>query len=179
MFDHDQAYRRVKRSRRFRCLIPIISPGAAVVVDGKQHHVPAGRMVYFEPWRLLFWEAGAVPGYCLPARTVTAIVAKVLCLPPGHYIDDFIAALLADDSTAAADLWEFLVEVLRFQLQPAKFNHGTALLYLGMELRFSRYGILFVISENRRKKYLDLLQRYLDRDELLRPQASQLAGRLN
>ena len=98
---------------------------------------------------------------------------------PGHYIDDFIAALLADDSTAAADLWEFLVEVLRFKLQPAKFNHGTALLYLGMELRFSHDGILFVISENRRRKYVALLQRYLDRDELLRPQAAQLAGRLN
>ena len=115
----------------------------------------------------------------MPARTVTAIVAKVLRLPPGHCIDDFIAALLADDSTAAADLWEFLVEVLRFRLQTAKFNHGTALLYLGMELRFLNDGILFVISENRRKKYVALLQRYLDRDELLRPQASQLAGRLN
>ena len=35
VFHHDQAYRRVKRSRRFRCFIPIISPGAAVVVDGE------------------------------------------------------------------------------------------------------------------------------------------------
>ena len=48
-----------------------------------------------------------------------------------------------------------------------------------MEPRFSRDGILFDVSKNRRKKYVDLLQRYLDRDELLRPQASQLAGRLN
>ena len=48
-----------------------------------------------------------------------------------------------------------------------------------MELRFSRDGSLFVISENRRKKYVELLQRYLDRGKLLRPQASQLAGRLN
>ena len=68
---------------------------------------------------------------------------------------------------------------IRFQLQPAKFSHGTALLYLGMELQFSRDGIPFVISENRRKKYVALLQRYLDRDELLWPQASQLARRLN
>ena len=136
-------------------------------------------MVYFEPWRLLFGEAGAVPGYCLAARTVTAIVAKVLRLPPGHYINDFIAALLAEDSTAADNLWEFLVEVLRFQLQPAKFNHGTALLYLRMEFQFSLDGILFVISENRQKKYVALLRRYLDRGVLLRPQASQLAGRLN
>ena len=124
-------------------------------------------MVYFEPWRLLFGEAGAVPGYCLPARTVTAIVAKVLRLPPVHYIDNFIAAL-AEDSTAVDDLWEFLVDVLCFQLQPAKFNHGTSLLYLGMELRFSLDGILFVISENRRKKYVELLKRYLDRGILLR-----------
>ena len=179
VFDHDRAYRRVKRSCRFCCLVPIVSPGGSVIVDGGQHHLPAGHMAYCEAWRLLFGEVGAVPGYCLPARTVTAIVAKVLRLPPGHYIDDFIAALLADDSTAAADLWEFLVEVLRFRLQPAKFNHGTALLYLGMELWFSRDGILFVISENRRKKYVDLLQRYLGREILLRPQASQLAGPLN
>ena len=117
----------MKRSRRFRCLIPIISPGAAVVVDGEQHHVPADQMVYFEPLRLLFWEAGAVPGYCLPARTVTAIVAKVVHLPPGHYTDDFIAALLADDSTAATDLWEFLVDMLRFQLQPVQPWHGPTL----------------------------------------------------
>ena len=62
VFDHDEAYCRVKRLHRFRCLVPIISPGAAVVVDGELHRVPAGRMVYFEPWRLLFGEAGAVPG---------------------------------------------------------------------------------------------------------------------
>ena len=60
------------------------------------------------------WGDGCCACYCLPARTVTAIVAKVLHLPPGHYIDDFIAALLADDSTAASDLWEFLVGVLCF-----------------------------------------------------------------
>ena len=116
VFDHDQAYCRVKRSHRFRCLVPIVFPGGSAVVGGEEHHVPAGRMVYFEPWRLLFGEAGAVPGYCLPARTVTAIVAKVLRLPPSHYIDDFIAALLAEDCTAVDDLWEFLVDVLRFQL---------------------------------------------------------------
>ena len=168
VFDHDRAYRRVKRLRRFCCLVPIVSPGGSVVVDGEQHHVLAGRVVSFEPWRLLFGEAGAVPGYCLLPRTVTVIVAKVLCLPPGHYIDDFIAALLAEDSTTVDDLWEFLIDVLRFQLQRAKFKHATSLLYLGMELRFSCDGILFVISENR-QKYVELLQRYLDRGILLRP----------
>ena len=73
-------------------------------------------MVYFKPWHLLFGEAGAVPGYCLPARTATAIVPKVLRLPPGNYIDDFIAAPLPEDSTTVNDLWEFLVDMLRFQL---------------------------------------------------------------
>ena len=48
-----------------------------------------------------------------------------------------------------------------------------------MELRFSADGIHFVISENQRRKYVELLKRYLERGELLRPQASQLAGRLN
>ena len=179
VFDHDQAYRRVKRSRRFRCLVCIVSPGGSVVVDGEQHQVPASRIVYFEPWRLLFGEAGAVPGYGLPAGTITAIVTKVLRLLRGNDIDDFIAALLAEVSTAVDDLWEFLVDVPCFRLQRANFKQGTSLLYLGTELRLSRDGILFVIRENRRKKYVELLQRYLKRGVLLQPRASKLAGRLN
>ena len=79
---------------------------------GEEHHVPAGHVVYFKAWRLSFGEGGTLAGYCLPARTVAAIVAKVLPLPPGHYIDDFIAALLAADNTAVAHLWEFLVDIL-------------------------------------------------------------------
>ena len=48
-----------------------------------------------------------------------------------------------------------------------------------METKFSADGILFMISENRRRKYVEILQRYIDRNQPLRPQASQLAGRLN
>ena len=107
------------------------------------------------------------------------MVAKVLRLPPGHYIDDFIVALLAEDVTAVEDLWEFLVDVIHFCLQRQKFRSGSALLYLGMELGFSHEGIRFAISENRRQKYLEILRRYLARNQLLRPQAAQLAGRLN
>ena len=77
------------------------------------------------------------------ARTVAAVIAKVLYLPPGHYIDDFIAALLAGDATAVDDLWEFLVDVLCLKLQRSKFKFGTSLLYLGMELRFLHDGILY------------------------------------
>ena len=145
----------------------------------EQRHVPAGHVVYPEAWRLLFGEAGAVPGYCLPARTVAAVIAKVLLLPLGHYIDDFMAALLAENTTAIGDLWEFSVDILKFVLQRKKFNFGDRLLYLWMEIRFSHDGILFVISENRCKKYVEILRRYLDRNQLLRPGASQLARRLN
>ena len=86
VFNHDQAYRRVKWSRRFRCLVPVLSPGGpvtvAITVAGEQHHVPACHVVYLEAWRLLFGEGGAVAGYCLPACTGAAIIAKVLRLPP-------------------------------------------------------------------------------------------------
>ena len=69
-------------------MVLVLSPGVAVTVTGEQHNVPAGHVVYLEARRLLFAEGGAQAGYCLPARTVAAIL--------GHYIDDFIAALLAD-----------------------------------------------------------------------------------
>ena len=147
-------------------------------MDDEQHHVRAGNLVSLEAWRLSFGEGGTVAGYCLPARTVAAIIVKVLLFPPGHYIDDFIATLPADDDTAADDLWEFLVDILKLVLQRKKFHFGRCLLYLGMEIRFSADGIHFV-SENRRRKYVELLEKYFARDELLRPQASQLAGRLN
>ena len=142
------------------------------MVAGKEKHVPAGHVVYFEAWRLLFGEGGAVPGYCPSARTVATIVAKVLRLPSGHLIDDFITALLAADTTAVNDLWEFLVDVLQFAVQRKKFAYGTSLLYVGMEVRFSDGGIHFVISENRRRKYVELLERYLKRGVLLRPRSS-------
>ena len=105
VFDHDQAYRRVKRSDRFRCIVPVVSPGGSVIVRGDQVHVPSSRIVYHMVWRLLFGEAGAVAGYCVAARTVAAVIAKVLRLPPGHYIDNFIAVLMEEDHTAVDDLW--------------------------------------------------------------------------
>ena len=157
VFDHDQAYHRVKRSRCFWCLVPVLSPGGVVRVAGEQHHVPSGCVVSLEAWHLLFGEGGAVAGYCLPARTVAAIIAKVLRLPPGHYIDNFIAALLAADDTAVTDLGEFLVDILKFVLQRKKLHSGRCLLCLSMEIRFSDDGNQFVITENRRRKYVELL----------------------
>ena len=62
VFDHDQAYRRVKRQRAFRALVPVVSPGGTVPVAGSQVFVPEGDVVYLEMWRLLFGEAGWVPG---------------------------------------------------------------------------------------------------------------------
>ena len=43
-FDHDQAYRQVWRTRRFRCLVPVVAPpgGGYVDVDGVSVFVAAG-----------------------------------------------------------------------------------------------------------------------------------------
>ena len=93
----------------------------------------------------------------------------MLRLPPDHYINDFIAALLAEDVTAMADLRAFLVNILGFALQRKKFHFGPSQLYLGMEVCFSTDGIHFVSSENRWRKYVELLEKYLKRGELFRP----------
>ena len=76
------------------------------------------------------------------------------------------------------DLSEFVVDVLRFQLQRKKFSSGTSLLCLGMEVWFSCDGIRFAISEALPEIRRDPPE--VPRlNQLLHPQASQLAGRLN
>ena len=39
--------------------------------------------------RLLFGEAGSVPAYGAISKLVIAVIAKVLALPTGVYMDDF------------------------------------------------------------------------------------------
>ena len=98
-FDHDQAYRRVRRQCPFRCLVPVISPGGLIRSAGGDTFVPAGGVVYLEFSRLLFGEAGAVAGYCCPARVVAVALARVLLVPANHYMDDFSAWFWAEDSS--------------------------------------------------------------------------------
>ena len=42
--DPNQAYRRVRRSERFRCLIPVLPPWGSVTVDARALHMPPGRV---------------------------------------------------------------------------------------------------------------------------------------
>lgn len=95
IFDHDQAYRRVRRTRyasryadRFRCLVAVMSLVAKLDATGT--FVPSGTVVYLEMARLLFGEATAVGAYYLIARTIAVACCKVLSLPTDHYFDDFI-----------------------------------------------------------------------------------------
>ena len=42
VFDHDEAYQRVRRANNFRCWIPVLSPGAHVGVGSDKQMGPAG-----------------------------------------------------------------------------------------------------------------------------------------
>ena len=74
VFDHDEAYRRVKRQCAFRALVPVVSLGDVVPMAGSEVFVPEGQIVYLEMWRLLFGEAGSVPGYCCVARVIVVVL---------------------------------------------------------------------------------------------------------
>ena len=178
VFDHDKAYRRVRRARRFRCIVPVISPGGVIVQDGVETFVEAGRIIFLEMFRLLFGEAAAVAAYCLVARTIALLCCKVLDIPVGHYIDNFGAVYALLDRTAADDLREFVVEVLRVHLQDDKFKTGSCLVYLGVEVRLTCTEITFCLTENRRAKYLAVLQRFLESGVLHPRDAREWGGRL-
>ena len=117
VFDHDQAYRRVKRSCHFRCLVPFASPGGSSLWTGSS-----------TTSRPATWSTSS-PGVCCSARQVLCLATacrhapspqslpRSSASPPGHHIDYFIAALLAEDTTAVDDLWEFPVDVLCFRLR--------------------------------------------------------------
>ena len=98
----------------------MISPGGTIHTAGGDTFVPAGTLVYLEFGRLLFGEAGAVTGYCCPARVVAVVLARVLGVPADHYVDDFNAFFWAVDATCPADVRAFLVDVMRFHLHPDK-----------------------------------------------------------
>ena len=44
VFNHDQAYRRVRQSRRLHCLVPVILPGGWDPLVGGQAYVLAGEV---------------------------------------------------------------------------------------------------------------------------------------
>ena len=178
-FDHDQTYRRVRRQCPFRCLVPVISPGGPIRSAGGDTFVPAGGVVYLEFSRLLFGEAGAVAGYCCPARVVAVALARVLLVPADHYVDDFSAWYWAEDSSCPGDVRSFPVDVLRFHLHPDKgWQLGDRILHLGMQVELAEDGLWFGLSANRRRKYLAYFDHYLQINRLSNTQAAELGGRL-
>ena len=68
------------------------------------------------------------------------------------------------------------MEILKFHLQCANCRHSNLLIFLGMELRFSRDGVHFCLHQNCRAKYLSLLEGYLGVNCL---EAEELVGRLS
>ena len=179
VFDHDQAYRRVKRQRAFRALVPVVSPGGTVPVAGAEVFVPSGDLVYLEMGRLLFGEAGSVPGYCCVARVIVVVLCKVLALANGAYMDDYGAVYWTVDERLPGDVWSFLRDVLGFHLHEEKWHTGLQLIYLGMQVTFSRAGLDLCLSANRRAKYIAYIEWYLDHDSMSVVEAAELAGRLS
>ena len=156
IWDRDQAYRQVKRSLQFLCPVPVLSPGDWLGGEW----VEEGRVVYLEMFRLLFGEAGSVPAYCLVARTIAVICCKVLGMPCDHFYDDNVAPYRLDDQLAVHDLRELVKEVLRVHFKEAKFAHGPAVVYLGVETSLVVFTIWFRLHQNRRQKYRWLLSRF-------------------
>ena len=157
IWDHDQAYRRVKRSMQFRCLVPVLSPGEWLGGEW----VEGGRLVYLEMHQLLFGQAGSMPAYCLVARTTAVICCKVLGMPCDHFMDDNVAPYRLDDLQAVHDLKELVKDVPRVHFKGSKFAHGPIVVYLGVETSLVGFAIQFQLHQNRRQKYRWLLSRFL------------------
>ena len=85
----------------FRALVAGGGTGDATIMLAQQlaDAGGAGTVVYLEFSRLLFGEAGAVAGYCCPARTVAVAITRVLLVPADHYVDDFSAWFWAEDAS--------------------------------------------------------------------------------
>ena len=90
--------RRIERHRAFRALVPLVSPGDTITINGEDFFVDEGKVVHLDMCRLLFGEGGAVAGYCCLSRAVVIIICKVLALANGAYIDDFGAVYWAEDT---------------------------------------------------------------------------------
>ena len=168
----------MRRPRTFHCLIPVLLPGGWACLVTEQAYVPAGEVVYLEMHRLLFGEAGDVVAYCCVARTAAVVIAKVLGLPAGHYIDDFWLI----DRSLPDDLGKFVKEILGFELHNDKFAHGMQLLFLSMQLLLSPEGVSFCRSDYWRQKYVELLQQYLTDGRqgcFPQAQAAKIVGRLS
>ena len=127
-------------------------------VAGSEVFVPAGNLVYLEMWCLLFGEAGSVPGYCCVARVNVVVLCKVLALANVAYMDDYGAVYWTVDERLAPDVWCFLRDVVGFHLQEEKWHTGLRLIYLGMQVTFSRAGLELCLSANRRAKYIAYLE---------------------
>ena len=179
VFNHDQAYRRVRRAADFRCLIPIISPGAFLDTPAGRHWIPEGDVVYLELWRLLFGAAGAVAAYCLVARTIALCRCAVLLVPTNHYVDDFLSVYKLADESVVDDLKHFVTRVLGVHFQDTKFKFGSTVLALGMEVTLSARAVRLQLHEHRRAKSVFFLQSFLSSNVLYRPEAEELGGRLS
>ena len=148
IFDYDQAYHRVLRSRQVCCLMPVAAPRGGGQVDTVEGPVWVAdrEVVYFELFRLLVGEGAAVAGYCCISRIITIIVCCVLLFGTGHYNDDFSSLLWSADSSLPADLWFFITKVLLVALHSDKYAYRGSSLILGMFVSFCYAGLYFSLS---------------------------------
>ena len=70
----------------------------------------------------------------------------MLALANGAYMDDFSAVYWTADLQLPSDVWRFLRDVLDFHLHEEKWHEGLRLIFLGMQVTFSREGLCCVRS---------------------------------
>ena len=119
-----------------------------------------------------------MPGYCSISQLLTAVIAKVLALPAGAYIDDFSSLFWLRDVGLPRDIWDFICSILRVSLHEDKFYEGVRPLFLGMQIALSPSSISLRLSTERRAKYSALICRYLKIGGMT-SQAAEIADRLN
>ena len=69
--------------------------------------------------------------------------------------------------------------MLGFNRHEEKWHEGLRLIYLGMQVTFSRAGLELCLSANRRAKYIAYIEWYIEHDAMSSVEASELGGRLS
>ena len=154
--DHEAAYKQ----------LPLRPQDQAYAITALKHPTN-GRRFGFVSRTLVFGDTAAVLHYNVFSRLITALVNRMLGIPPICFFDDFAAMIHRMHSQKAMTALSRFCELLGVTLKTGKSEVGTRVAFLGLHGWFptaeNTYTLHISLLGDKRKGCASLLAEYITR----------------
>ena len=163
--DLNGAYRQFPVKNPDDCFCALLTPEGPVIL---RHHA------------LMFGAAGSVWSFNRAADGIMFISRRLLALPLGHFVDDFIA--IEPDMFANSGFEEFarMARTLGLRMKESKaLAPSSTQKILGIQMEINDNEVILRPHQDRSNKVLAVIHTALSSNKLTADDAQQLAGKVN